>query len=93
MRAEKILDASHWRAARLAQDPGEIRALRCRLAEPLRSAAETHLALLETLELDPEQGGLVHGLEEGTVALLQTEPRPAAEGKAPSEYVGDSTPV
>ncbi|MEZ4293076.1 MAG: DivIVA domain-containing protein, partial [Myxococcota bacterium] len=41
IRAEKILDASHRRAARLAQDIREMRALRSRLAEALRSAAET----------------------------------------------------
>ena len=49
IRAEKILDASHRRAARLEQDIREMRALRSRLAESLRSAAETHIALLETL--------------------------------------------
>lgn len=71
VRAEKILDASHRRAARLSQDIREMRALRSRLAEALRSAAETHLALLETLEADPEQDPLVQGLEEGTVAYLK----------------------
>jgi cell division initiation protein len=82
VRAEKILDASHRRAARLAQDIREMRALRSRLAESFRSAAETHLSLLETLEADPEQDPLVQGLVEGTIAYLQrdtratTEPRP-----------------
>ncbi|HEB87932.1 MAG TPA: DivIVA domain-containing protein [Deltaproteobacteria bacterium] len=71
VRAEKILDASHRRAARLAQDIREMRALRSRLAESFRSAAETHLSLLETLESDPEQDPLVQGLEEGTVAYLK----------------------
>jgi len=75
VRAEKILDASHRRAARLSQDIREMRALRSRLAESLRSAAETHLALLETLEADPEQHPLIQGLEEGTVALFKAEPR------------------
>ena len=75
VRAEKILDASHRRAARLSQDIREMRALRSRLAESLRSAVETHLALLETLEADPEQDPLIQGLEEGTVALLKAEPR------------------
>ena len=55
IRAEKILDASHRRAARLEQDIREMRALRSRLAESLRSAAETHIALLETLEADPAE--------------------------------------
>ncbi len=72
VRAEKILDASHRRAARLAQDIREMRALKTRLAESLRSAAETHMALLDTLEADPEQENpLVQGLEEGTVAFLK----------------------
>jgi cell division initiation protein len=93
IRAEKILDASHRRAAGLAQDLREMRALRSRLAESLRSAAETHLALLDTLEADPEQGGLVQGLEEGTVALFKSEPRQADEDDCPAEFVGDSTPL
>lgn len=95
IRAEKILDASHRRAGRLAQDIREMRALRSRLAESLRSAAETHLALLETLETDPEQDGLVQGLEEGTVSLLKADPktRPAPTEKSdpPSEVVDDAT--
>ena len=80
IRAEKILDASHRRAARLSQDIREMRALRSRLAEALRSTVETHLALLETLESDPEQDALVKGLEEGTVALLKAEPRLSGAG-------------
>jgi cell division initiation protein len=75
VRAEKILDASHRRAAHLAQDIREMRALRSRLAESFRSAAETHLSLLETLEADPEQDPLVQGLVEGTVAYLQRDGR------------------
>jgi len=75
VRAEKILDASHRRAARLAQDIREMRSLRVRLAESFRSAAETHLSLLETLETDPEQDPLVDGLIEGTVAYLKRESR------------------
>lgn len=77
VRAEKILDASHRRAASLAQDIREMRALRSRLAESFRSAAETHLSLLETLEADPEQDPLLQGLVEGTVAYLQRDPRRA----------------
>ncbi len=77
VRAEKILDASHRRAARLAQDIREMRVLRSRLAESFRSAAETHLSLLETLETDPEQDPLIQGLVEGTVAYLQRDRRAA----------------
>ena len=75
VRAEKILDASHRRAARLAQDIREMRALRTRLAEALRSAAETHISLLETLETDPEQDPLIQGLVEGSVAYLKRDNR------------------
>ena len=52
IRAEKILDASHRRAARLDQDIRDMRALRTRLGQALRSAAENHLSILETLESD-----------------------------------------
>ncbi len=95
VRAEKILDASHRRASRLGQDIREMRALRSRLAESLRSAAETHLAILETLEADPEQDPLVRGMEEGTIAFLKRETGrsgAAAESRgAPLDSVEDSS--
>lgn len=86
IRAEKILDASHRRAARLAQDIRDMRALRSRLGQALRSAAETHLSILETLERDPEPEGLVDGRVEGTVAYLSGRGRtdePPSPGSAP----------
>lgn len=52
LRAEKIIDASHRRAARLAQDIREMRSLRTRLAASLRAAMEPHLHLIEALETD-----------------------------------------
>lgn len=95
VRAEKILDASHRRAARLGQDIRDMRALRSRLAESLRSAAETHLAILETLEADPEQDPLVRGMEEGTIAFLKRETgrsgAAAESGGAPLDSVEDSS--
>ncbi len=75
IRAEKILDASHRRAARLAQDIRDMRALRVRLGQALRSAAETHLSILETLESDPEPEGLVDTGTEGAVAYLANQKR------------------
>lgn len=90
VRAEKILDASHRRAARLSQDIREMRALRTRLAESLRSAAETHIAILETLEADADQDPLVQGLEEGTVAYLKGDGRSTA--KQPSQPVEPTAP-
>ena len=95
VRAEKILDASHRRAARLGQDIRDMRALRSRLAESLRSAAETHLAILETLEADPEQDPLVRGMESGTVAFLKGDVgRSEGQNESPptlTEEVEDSS--
>ena len=94
VRAEKILDASHRRAERLSQDIREMRALRSRLGEAIRSAAETHLALLQTLESDPFQDDpLVQGLESGTISFLKPEPAAVIDEDdvAPAEYVEDGT--
>lgn len=84
VRAEKILDASHRRAAQLAQDIREMRVLRTRLGESIRSAAETHIALLATLEADPAEDPLVKGLAEGTVAYLKADRRRPAPDPAGS---------
>ena len=95
VRAEKILDASHRRAAGLAQDIREMRALRARLAESFRSAAETHLQLLETLESDPEQDPLIQGLVEGTVAYLKRDNRVSRaekEADTPAAESAENTP-
>ena len=75
IRAEKILDASHRRAARLAQDIRDMRALRARLGQALRSVAETHLSILETLESDPEPESVTDARVEGTVAYLSGQGR------------------
>ncbi len=88
VRAEKILDASHRRAAQLAQEIRDMRALRTRLAESFRSAAETHLALLATLETDAADDPHVRGLAEGTIAYLKADRRragvePASGATAP----------
>lgn len=93
VRAEKILDASHRRAARLAQDIREMRALRTRLAESLRSAAETHMALLVTLESDPDQDALVQGLEEGTVSFLKSQGRAPRSAEIDAREAGPETPA
>ncbi len=50
VQAEKILDASHRRAARLAEEIREMRGLRTRLALALRSTIEGHLALVDSIE-------------------------------------------
>jgi cell division initiation protein len=57
VKAEKILAASHRRAAKLAQDIREMKLLRSRLGTSIRATIETHLGLLEGLSQDdPEDG-------------------------------------
>ncbi len=56
VRAEKILDAAHRRAAKLEDQVRELRLVRGRVAAAVRSALETHAALLEGLlsEAEPD---------------------------------------
>ncbi|MCP3983986.1 MAG: DivIVA domain-containing protein [bacterium] len=56
VQAEKVLAASHRRAARISEDIREMKALRSRLAAALRQTLETHLALVETLTTVNETG-------------------------------------
>jgi cell division initiation protein len=74
VRGEKILDAAHRRAAKLAEDIREMKILRTRLAAAVRAAIETHLALLEGLAEDPPDDPQL----DGKVAYLT---RGAAEPK------------
>jgi cell division initiation protein len=55
VKAEKILAASHRRAAKLAQDIREMRLLRARLATTIRTAIDTYLNLLDGLSQDDAQ--------------------------------------
>ncbi len=71
VRAEKLIDASHRRAARLAQDIREMKSLRSRLAETLRSSIETHLGLIKNLETDPAPEAALAGGEEGVMNILE----------------------
>ncbi len=50
VKAEKILDAAHRRAAKLGEEIREMRGIRTRLAEALRTTLETHLALVDSIE-------------------------------------------
>jgi len=71
VRAEKILAASHRRAARLAQDIREMKLLRTRLGSSIRATIETHLGLLEGLaQDDPEDEAA-----EDKVSYLTPPPR------------------
>jgi cell division initiation protein len=55
VRAEKILDASHRRAARLAEDIREMHGARTRLAAGLRACTQMHLAMIDRIEQDPDE--------------------------------------
>ncbi len=50
VKAEKVLDAAHRRAAKLSEEIRELRMLRGRLASALRQTIETHLSLVETIQ-------------------------------------------
>jgi cell division initiation protein len=50
VKAEKVLDAAHRRAAKLGEDIRELRALRGRLAQALRQTVETHLSLIDAIQ-------------------------------------------
>jgi len=52
VKAEKILAASHRRAAKLAQDIREMKLLRTRLGTTIRATIDTHLGLLDSLSQD-----------------------------------------
>ncbi len=55
IRAEKILDASHRRAATLSEEIRELRGLRKRYASSIRSTIDTHLCLIDRLEHDDDE--------------------------------------
>ena len=61
VKAEKVLDAAHRRVAKLTEDIREMRVLRIRLAASVRSAIETHLALLEGLSEELPEDPTVDG--------------------------------
>lgn len=50
VKAEKILDAAHRRAAKITEEIREMRGLRTRLAEAVRSTLDAHRALVDSLE-------------------------------------------
>ena len=76
VRAEKILDAAHRRAAKLAEDIREMKGVRSRLASAVRTTIETHLALLEGLAEEPAEDPLL----DGKVAFLTRPTQPKAAG-------------
>ncbi len=54
IRAEKVLDAAHRRASKLASDLREMKHLRTRLSASVRAAIETHLGILDGLTHAPD---------------------------------------
>jgi cell division initiation protein len=52
VKAEKVLDAAHRRAAKLAEDIRTMRQLRGRMSAALRQTLQMHMDLLETLSKD-----------------------------------------
>jgi len=74
VKAEKILAASHRRAAKLAQDIREMRLLRTRLGTTIRAAIDTYLSLLDGLS----QGDPEDAVDDEKVSYL-TPPARAAE--------------
>jgi cell division initiation protein len=71
VRAEKILDASHRRAARLAEEIREMRSVRARLATALRASIESHLNLVDNLEKATDEEDPI---AEGKVTYLSPNP-------------------
>jgi cell division initiation protein len=56
VKAEKILAASHRRAAKLAQDIREMKLLRARLGTTIRASIDTYLNLLDGLSQEDPEG-------------------------------------
>ena len=54
VKAEKLQQAAHRRAAEVAEDIREMKRLRTRLATAIRKTIELHLSMLDGLDRDPE---------------------------------------
>jgi cell division initiation protein len=82
LKGEKILDAAHRRAARLAEDIREMRLMRTRLAAAVRRSIESHLGMLEGLEAEGEAEGDAQ-LQEKVAYLSQGPGAPPRGGGNP----------
>jgi cell division initiation protein len=80
VRAEKVLDAAHRRATRLAGDLREMKQLRTRLAASVRSTIDTHLGLLDALAKDPPEEP---SLGNSAAFLARCSPDPSGTGPGP----------
>jgi cell division initiation protein len=91
IRSQKIIDASHRRAARLAENIRELRGLRGGLAEALKSVIETHLGLIENLTREPQQDdSLLDGLVEGKITYLAASGTSRSTDAEPSASEDDA---
>jgi cell division initiation protein len=77
IKGEKVLDAAHRRAAKLAEDIREMRQLKGRLSASVRATIETHLGLLESLAAEAPNDPML----DGKVAYL-TQARSEAKAGA-----------
>jgi cell division initiation protein len=88
VRAEKVLDAAHRRATRLAGDLREMKQLRTRLAASVRSTIDTHIGLLDALAKDPPEepslGRSAAFLARGSPDPIRPNPSPNQPGPDPS---------
>jgi len=69
IQGEKVLDAAHRRAARLAEDLREMKLMRGRVAAALRATLEHHLQMVDHLSEDP--AGDDPGMESRIDALVK----------------------
>ncbi len=82
VKAEKVLDASHRRAAELAEEIREMKMVKVRLATAIRNTIETHLTLLESLADEPATAREI----EDKIAYLtkpETGQKPSPQAKKP----------
>jgi len=84
VRAEKILDAAHRRAAKLQEQVRELRLLRGRVAAALRATLETHAGLLSGLISDTEPGEVASPEAAQAWRPVALPARPAAAEAAPA---------
>jgi len=61
IKGEKVLDAAHRRAAKLAEDIREMKQLKGRLSASVRATIETHLGLLESLAVEAPDDPMLDG--------------------------------
>jgi cell division initiation protein len=61
IKGEKILDAAHRRAAKLAEDIREMKNLRARVSNAVRATLETHLSVLESLQAEASDDPILDG--------------------------------